>query len=154
VRFLLMLVAVSPYCMAQRAGGEYVIEFLRSEEAAASPAFSIVRAEPSADGLRLFLDTSRPDVVAGLLGAGAFEAQLSDHRKESATNHPISLGKAVWCYRNGTPIYLGYTDPLPECDGNPPARIEYFFEVPVTLGPDQDLAIGQDPDFLWLIEVR
>jgi hypothetical protein len=92
--------------------------------------------------------------VAGLLGAGAFEAQLSDHRKESATNHPISLGKAVWCYRNGTPIYLGYTDPLPECDGNPPARIEYFFEVPVTLGPDQDLAIGQDPDFLWLIEVR
>ena len=154
MRFLLMLAVFSPYCVAQRAGVEYVIEFLRTEEATASPAFSIVRAEPSAGGLRLFLDTSRPDIVADLLGAGALEAQLSDHRKESATNHPISFGKGVWCYLNSAPIYLGYIDPLPECDGNPPARIEYFFEVPVTLGPDQDLAIGQDPDFLWLIEVR
>ena len=113
-----------------------------------------MRAEPSAGGLRLFLDTSRPDVVAGLLASGALEAQLSDHRIESATNHPISLGKAVWCYPDGAPIYLGYADPLPGCDGNPPVRIEYFFEVPVTLGPDRDVAIGQDPDFLWLIEVR
>jgi hypothetical protein len=79
---------------------------------------------------------------------------LSDHRTQSATNHSISFGKAVWCYPGGAPIYLGYADPLPGCDGNPPARIEYFFEVPVTLGPERDLAIGQDPDFLWLIEIR
>ncbi len=153
MRFLLMLLMASPLCTAQ-SGGQYAIEFLRSEEAAASPELSIVRAEPSAGGLRLFLDTGRPDVVAGLLASGALEAQLSDHRTESATSRPISLGKAVWCNPDSGPIYLGYADPLPGCDGNPPASVEYFFEVPVTLGPDKDLAIGQDPDFLWLIEER
>ena len=110
MRFLLMLVVVSSFCVAQIAR-EYVIEFLRSEQAAASPEFSIVRAEPSAGGLRLFLDTSRPDVVAGLLASGALEAQLSDHRIESATNHPISLGKAVWCYPAGAPDLPGLRGP-------------------------------------------
>jgi hypothetical protein len=30
--------------------------------------------------------------------------------------------------------------------------IEYFFDVAAVLGPGRDLALGEDPDFLWLIE--
>ncbi len=151
MRFLLLLVLVPHFCFAQGPGG-YAIELLRSEEFTISPPFSIIQADPSDGGLRLFIDTGDPDAVAGLLASGAIEAQLSDHQAETATSVSLSFGKAVWCTSDGEPIYLGYADPLPDCDGKPPARIQYFFDVPVTLGPGRDLAIGQDPDYLWLIE--
>lgn len=133
-------------------GGEFSIQFLCDEDATTSPIFSITRAEPINGGLRLFLGTSDPTRVAGLLANGALEAQLSDHQTETTTSPSISLGKVVWCTEDGPPIYLDFASPLPECDGKPPVKIEYFFTVPVTLGPDRDLVIGQDPDFLWIIE--
>jgi hypothetical protein len=132
--------------------GEYSIQFLCDEDATTSPIFSIIRVEPTDGGLRLFLGTSDPSGVADLLANGALEAQLSDHRSETATSPSISLGKAVWCTDDGPAVYLDFASPLPECDGKPPVKIEYFFTVPVTLGPDRDLVIGQDPDFLWVIE--
>ncbi len=151
MRFLLLVVLVPHFCFAQSSGG-YAFELLRSDEATSWPPFSIVQAGPFDGGLRLFISTGDPEAVAGLLASGAIETQLSDHRTETATSVSLSLGKAVWCSLDGEPIYLGYADPLPDCDGKPPARIQYFFEVPVTLGSGRDLAIGQDPDFLWLIE--
>ncbi len=105
-------------------------------------------------GLRLFITTDNPDGVAGLLAASALLAQLSDHQAETETNLPLSFSKAVWCRDDSQPVYLAFRDPLPSCNDKPPARIEYFFEVPAALGPGRDLAIGQDPDFLWLIEER
>jgi hypothetical protein len=150
---LLLLFSLSA-CLPVQDPVEYSIEFLCAEEPSSSPVFGIVRAESFAGGLRLFLDTNQPAAVADLLAAGALEAQLSDHEAETEATVALSLGKAVWCTQDGAPLHLGFADPLPACDGQPPARIEYYLEVPVSLGPNRDLAIGQDPDFLWLIEER
>ncbi|HYK89325.1 MAG TPA: hypothetical protein VE398_11175 [Acidobacteriota bacterium] len=153
MRFFLLSASILHLCLAQNPG-KYTIELLRSEDATSSPLFSIAKAAPFDGGLRLFINTSRPDTVAGLLAAGALEAQLSDHQRETAATVSLYLGKAVWCSQDAEPIYLRYADPLPDCGGKPPVRVEFFFEVPVTLGPGRDLAIGQEPDFLWLIEER
>jgi len=148
---LILVILASPYLFG---AGDYAIEELRDEGAATMPPFSISRVVALDGGLRLFLATDHPDAVAGLLAAGALETQLSDHEAETASTVSLTLGKAVWCTEDGEPVFMSYLDPTPLCDGAPPARIEYFFEAVVTLGPGRDLAIGQDPDFLWLIEER
>ena len=153
-RQILLLILVTLACPFDLIAGDYAIEEMRAEEATTLPPFSISRVIPFDGGLRIFVTTDSPDAIAGLLAAGALESQLSDHEAETASTVSISLGKAVWCSEDGEPVYLAYLDPLPQCDGAPPARIEYFFEAAVTLGPGRDLAIGQDPDFLWLIEER
>lgn len=133
---------------------DFAIEEMSDEETTATKPFSISRVLPFNGGLRLFLNTGNPDAVADLLSSGTLQAQLSDHNSETETAVSISLGKAVWCSDAADPIYMVFGDQPPDCGGNPPARIEYFFEVAVTLGQGRDLAIGQDPDFLWLIEER
>jgi len=148
---LIFLMLARPHLFG---AGDYAIEQLRAEDATTSPPFSISRAVAFDGGLRLLLTTDSPDAIAELLAAGALEAQLSDHEAETASTVSLTLGKAVWCTEDGQPVFMSSLDPTPLCDGAPPARIEYFFEAAVTLGPGRDLAIGQDPDFLWLIEER
>lgn len=143
---LLVLLTVLPV-KAQ----DYAIEELSSEAALPRP-FSITRVAPFDGGLRLFMSTENPQAVADLLSAGVLQAQLSDHGTDSGTLVSITFGKAVRCTVEANPAYLGYLDPLPACDGQSPAAIEYFFSVAAVLGPNRDLAIGEDPDFLWLIE--
>jgi hypothetical protein len=134
---------------------DYAVEELREEGAPASP-FSIARVEPFPGGLRLFLSTEDIAAVAGLIASGVLESQLSDHETETQTSVALSLGKAAWCTQDSAPVYLGYDDPLPTCSdtGQPPEHVEYFLVATVTLGPGRDLAIGKDPDYLWLIEER
>ena len=146
--FLLLLIAGSPLLLG---AGDYTIEELVDENATTSPPFSISHVVPFPDGLRFFLRTDSPDAVADLLTDGALQAELSDHESETATAVSLSLGEAIWCSQDGDPAYVVYIDPLVLC-GAPPARIEYYLEVVAALGPGRDLAIGQDPDFLWLIE--
>ena len=91
-------------------------------------------------------------LVGHLLGAdGALQAEVSDHESETAASVYVFFGEAVWCTEEDIPVYRAYRDPIPPCGDASPARIEYFFELAVSLGPCIDLAIGQDPDFLWLI---
>lgn len=132
----------------------YSIEEMSDENLATPRPFSISRITPINGGLRIFINTNSPDVISNLISAGSLQAQLSDNNEGTETILPLSFGKAVWCKYPGSPTYLAYGDPLPGCGGNPPARVEYFFEVAATLGPGRDLAIGQDPEFLWLIEER
>ena len=146
--FLLLLTAGSPLLFG---AGDYTIEELVDENATTSPPFSISHVVPFPDGLRFFLTTDSPDAVADLLTDGALQAELSDHESETSTAVSLSLGEAIWCSQDGDPAYVAYVDPLVLC-GAPPARIEYYLEVVAALGPGRDLAIGQDPDFLWLIE--
>ena len=146
--FLLLLIAGSPLLFG---AGDYTIEELVDENATTSPPFSISHVVPFPDGLRFFLTTDSPGAVADLLTDGALQAELSDHETETATAVSLSLGEAIWCSQDGDPAYVAYVDPLVLC-GAPPARIEYYLEVVAALGPDRDLAIGQDPDFLRLIE--
>ena len=146
--FLLLLIAGSPLLFG---AGDYTIEELVDENATTSPPFSISHVVPFPDGLRFFLTTDSPGAVADLLTDGALQAELSDHESETATAVSLSLGEAIWCSQDGDPAYVVYVDSLVLC-GAPPARIEYYLELFVALGPGRDLAIGQDPDFLWLIE--
>jgi hypothetical protein len=77
---------------------------------------------------------------------------LSDNQAGTEKLVALSLGKAAWCSDSDTPAYLSFNAPLPDCGSKPPAQIEYFLEAAVSLGPELDLAIGNDPSFLWLIE--
>ena len=148
--FLLLLTAGSPLLFG---AGDYTIEELVDENATTSPPFSINSVVPVDGGdLRLFLTTDSPDAVADLLADGALQAEVSDHESDTATSVSVFFGEAVWCTEEDIPVYRAYRDPIPPCGDASPARIEYFFELAVTLGPGIDLAIGQDPDFLWLIE--
>jgi hypothetical protein len=133
---------------------DYAVEELSDKNAASARPFSISSVERADPGLRLFIATDNPDGVAALLASGRLLAQLSDHQAETETVVPLSFNKAVWCSEESQPVYLAYSDLLSSCNDKPPVRIEYFFEVPAVLGPGRDLAIGQDPDFLWLVEER
>ena len=145
---LLLFVIIALQAKAQ----QFAIEELTAEEITRPRPFSIIRIEPANGGLRLFLGTNNPEAIAQLLSAGILQAQLSDHVTQTETLLPISFGKAVRCTADSDPVYLNYADPLPACNGNPPAGIEHFFEVEAVLGSNRDLALGEDPDFLWLIE--
>jgi hypothetical protein len=147
---ILLLILVTPLLRAQ----DYVIEALKDENAVAAMPFSISRVVPFDRGLRLFINTDNPGAVSDLLRAGKLQAQLSDNQAGTEKLVPLSLGKAVWCPDSDTSVYLSFNDPLPNCDGNTPTRIEDFLEVSVSLGPGLDLAIGNDPDYLWLIGER
>lgn len=145
---ILALLCINPVFAA----GDYSIQFMSEEDAAASPPFSIDSVTEIDGGLRLFIGTGDPEAVAALLDDGALETQLSDHQAGEATSVPLYFGKAVKCTEDGPTVYLDYLDPLPCCGGKPPVTIDYYLQVPVTLGPGRDLAIGHDPDYLWLIE--
>jgi hypothetical protein len=108
----------------QSSAGDYRIDELRDENATTLPPFSISRVVPFDGGLRLFLSTHRPDAVASLLTAGTLEAQLSDHKSETAKPVSLSLGKAVWCSNDGNPVFVAYRAVTPLCGGRTPARIE------------------------------
>ncbi len=131
---------------------EYAIEELNDEEGSSIRPFSINRVEPFDGGLRIFINTDDPPAIANLVNSETLQAQLSDHETETETLVSISFGKAVRCTSDADPVYLGYADPNPDCGGQPPAAIEYFFSVADVLGPNRDLAIGEDPNFMWLIE--
>jgi hypothetical protein len=150
ILLLTLLVLSAPLVSAE----DYNIAELRDENSNNPPPFSIARVEEYSGGLRLLLTTGIPDGIAALLTSGAFEAQLSDHSNETTSPVTLSLGKAVWCTEDSAPVYLGYGEVLPACGGQLPVRVEYFLNAAVTLGPDRDLAIGQDPEFLWLVEER
>jgi hypothetical protein len=147
---ILLLILATPLLKAR----DYAIMNLTDENAVAAMPFSISRVLPFDRGLRLFLNTNNPNAVSDLLGAGKLQAQLSDNQAGTEKFVPLSLGKAVWCPDSDTPIYLSFNAPLPDCGGKNPGRIEYFLEAAVSLGPELDLAIGNDPDFFWLIEER
>jgi hypothetical protein len=145
-----VLLFVAPLINAQ----EYSIENLKDENAYSEMPFSISRAIAFERGMRLFINTNDPEAVSRLIAAGKLQAQISDNEAGTERLVPVSLGKAVWCAFPGTPTYLSFADPLPICGEKQPERIEYFLEIPASLGPGLDLAIGDDPDFLWLIEER
>jgi hypothetical protein len=151
---VLLLFVMVPHLSRGLKAQDYAIEEMGDEETMAIRSFSIAQVVPFDGGLRLFLSTDNPEAVAKLLSAGELQAQLSDHQSETAAEVSLSFGKAVWCSEDEEPAYMAFADPLPSCDNKPPVRIEYFLEAGASLGPGRDLAIGQDPDFLWLIEER
>ena len=151
---LVMLLLVAPSISLELRAQDYAIEELIEETATAPKPFSILRVDPFNGGMRLFLSTSNPRGIADLLAAGALEAQFSGDESETNTSVPLSLGKAVLCIEDDEPRYLAFKDPTPRCEDKTQAHVEYFLKVPAVLGPGRDLAIGQDPDFLWLIEER
>ena len=142
---LLALMAVSVYA---RDVGRYNVEEL-SEDEKPMP-FHIGEIEQKSGELRIFpiLRVNYAE-IARLISAGKLEAQLSD--SEGGKTVPLSLRKAVTCKTIGT-FHLGYSQAPPSnCDVE---QTRYYLRAPVTLEHGRDLAIGIDPDFLWLIEKK
>jgi hypothetical protein len=107
---LLLLIAH----LFQFSAGDYLVDELRDENASTLPPFSISRIVPFDGGLRLFLRTDRPDAVSRLLAASTLEAQLSDHKSETAKPAPLSLGKAI-CVVMMAVRYSWITGPCHRC---------------------------------------
>jgi hypothetical protein len=149
--FVLVLFLILPPLSRSLKAQSYAFEELTTENLTAVSPFSVTQVVPIDGGLRIFIGTDNPDAVAGLLATGALITQLSDHVAGTEAPVPISFGKAVWCTTDGDPVYLAYQDPLPSCGGQPPAIIEYYFDAAAVLGPGRDLALGLEPNFLWLI---
>ncbi len=152
--FLMALLLAIPSVPMPLKAQDYAIEELVEETAIAPKPFSILRIDPFDGGMRLFLSTGNPRGIADLLTAGALEARFSDHESEYDEAVSLSLGKAVWCGIDDEPRYVTFLTPTPRCQDKSLPYVEYFLQVPVILSTGQDLAIGQDPDFLWLIEER
>ena len=148
VLLVLISLQISQNVLAQ----SYAIQEMGDQNTRAVCPFSISRVMPFDGGLRLFISTNSVDAVANLLASGALKGQLSDHQTETEAPVSLALGKAIWCTVESDPVYLDYSDPLPGCGGQAPAAIEYFIQTAVALGLGRDLAIGEDPDFLWLVE--
>ena len=147
---IVLLLATAPIRAA-----DYVVEEMREEGTPNLPFLS----RASNRSLEDFASSSqRKDIVAvaSLVSFWRAARPTVRQRGRDRDQRPISLGKAVWCTQDSAPVYLGYEDSLPACSdsGQPPERVEYFLIAPVTLGPGRDLAIGKDPDYLWLIEER
>ena len=152
------LILLSAFCLlatiAPRGDDFYTTE-LRSEEATRPAPFSLPRVVAFEGGLRLFIATSDIKGVINLYESEVLESQLSQHSGEDGTASPVSLSlrKAIWCTEGGEPVYIDYRDPSFPCgETTVPARVEYLFGAPVSLGPEDDLAIGLEPDFLWIVE--
>lgn len=128
--------------------GGYNIEELTDEGVTAPRPFRITRVEPVAGNLRIFITTGNPGSVESLIANGKLLAQLSDNENLTERSVPLYLMKAAHC--GSVVVYLRPGDPAPKCAGS--TKIEYFLDVEATLGPNLDLAIGKDPEFLWLIE--
>jgi len=113
--------------------------------------FSITRIEQQSGQLRLWIQAGNDGInnVANLVNNGKLDAQLSDG--ENGKTVSLSLRKAVTCKKTGT-YQLEYSDASPK--GCTVEKTEYYLNTPVTLVKNRDLAIGFDPDFLWLVEVR
>jgi hypothetical protein len=149
---LLLLVLMMPLVSTQLRAQNFAVAEMSDEETTATRPFTISRVESFDGGLRLFINTGDPNAVSDLLDAGSLVGQLSDHNVPEEAPVLLVLAKALICTPYSMPIYTGYRDWFPYCGCQPPFGIEYFIMAAVTLGPGRDLAIGQDPDFMWLIE--
>jgi len=143
---LLIITTLTPVVITLQSAENFNIEEI-SENQKPMP-FSITRVEQQTGEIRLWIESSKIAEVSKLLRGGVLQAQSS--KGESSITVPLSLWKAVDCKNRGT-FHLGYSEPLPNYKIE---RIRYYFRVPVTLGQGRELAIGIDPDFLWLIEKK
>jgi hypothetical protein len=148
---LLLLVLIMPLISTQLRAQSYAIAEMSDEYTTATRPFSISRVASFSGGLRLFV-TLHSEAVPSLLEDGTLIGQLSDHNTLTVAFVPLALGKTVTCTMYSLPIYTFYKDTFPYCGPRLPYRVEIFIRATVTLGPGRDLAIGQDPDFMWLIE--
>ena len=151
---LVMFLTVSVYA---RTVGRYNIEEL-SENEKPMP-FYIGQIEQKSGELlifpREFWSYADHSEIARLINNGKLEASLSD--SDGSKDVPLSMRKIVTCkdsYGNYiSPYYLGYSEPVPDaCEVV--EQIRHYISVPVTLGKERDLAIGIDPEFMWLIEEK
>ena len=144
---LFLTLVVLPAAVNNVQAAEYNIEELRSNTAGIKP-FSITEVEQQSGELRLFIQTNNIAQIQRLITNGSLSAQYSDG--DDALTVPLSLFKAVTC-DDGTTHHLGYSAQMPNCEIR---QTRYYMRTPVTLGPGCDLAIGLDPDFIWLVERR
>jgi hypothetical protein len=127
---------------------------LELHEEGVSPLFSVSTVEDAAGSLKIFISTSNPAAVAEAIAAGVLEAQLSTHSADgSGTVEPVSFSFMKMLQCQNAWITLPYSEPDPQ--GCVAAETRFFFLVPIgPLGLGQDLALGLDPDSLWLIEAE
>ena len=144
MRTILLLSIVVTLAVSAHAKN-YTVEEFQSETAGKKP-FSITRIEQKPGELLLWIESGNIAGVSKLVSDGSLAAQLSEG--ETAVTVPLSLFKAVVCKDIGT-FHPGYSELLPVCEIE---QVRYYLRTPVTLGHGRDLAIGLEPDFLWLIE--
>jgi hypothetical protein len=134
--------------------GNFSVTQLTEEGVKARPPFYISDIKQSGGELRIyllpgtaFIELTNISKVARLINKGQLDGQFSD--SENAKTIPLLLKKEVSCH-NGKTYRIGYNQATPQ--GCSVTSTRHYLSAAVTLKRDQDLAIGVDPDFLWIIE--
>jgi len=133
----------------QTIGNFHVVELHESETVA--PLFTVTGVELANDAFLITVISLDPAQVATLIATGRLEAEMSD---ETGATTPVSLQLWRRCLCGGQWIPSGF-DILRTCAdvcGAVPEDEQFFFVVATTLPGGNDLAIGFEPDSLWLFE--
>jgi len=133
----------------QTIGNFHVVELHESETVA--PLFTVTGVELADDAFLVTVISLDPAQVATLIATGRLEAEMSD---ETGATTPVSLQLWRKCLCGGQWISCGF-DILRTCTdvcGTSPEDEQFFFLVATTLSRGNDLAIGFEPDSLWLFE--
>ena len=133
----------------QTIGNFHVVELRESETVA--PLFTVTGVELADNAFLITVISLDPVQVATLIATGRLEAEMSD---EIGATTPVSLQLWRKCLCGGQWISSGF-DILRTCAdvcGASPEGEQFFFVVAPTLPGGNDLAIGFEPDSLWLFE--
>jgi len=133
----------------QTIGNFHVVELHESETVA--PLFTVTGVELTDDAFLITVISLDPAQVATLVATGRLEAEMSD---ETGATTPVSLQLWRKCLCGGQWISCSF-DILRTCAdvcGASPEDEQFFFVVATTLPGGNDLAIGFEPDSLWLFE--
>jgi len=133
----------------QTIGNFHVVELHESETVA--PLFTVTGVELTDNAFLITVISLDPAQVATLIATGRLEAEMSD---ATGATTPVSLQLWRRCLCGGQWISCGF-DILRTCAdvcGAVPEDEQFFFVVATTLPGGNGLAIGFEPDSLWLFE--
>ena len=135
----------------QTFGTIHLVELHESETV--TPLFAVTGIEITADAVLIPITPRDPAQVAARIATGRLTAEWSD---ASGASTPVPLQFWRKCLCQGRWVSSGF-DVLRSCAdlcGTAPEGEEFFFRVMAPWPPGADLAIGFEPDSLWLFEER
>lgn len=135
----------------QTFGTIHLVELHESETV--TPLFAVTGIEITAEAVLIPITPYDPAQVAARIATGRMTAELSD---ASGASTPVPLQFWRKCLCQGQWVSSGF-DVLRGCAdlcGTAPEGEEFFFRVMAPWPPGTDLAIGFEPDSLWLFEGR
>lgn len=135
--------------------GFHVVEL--REDSAATALFSVARIEYTYAGnshIRIYIPAECRDAVRAALESGALVAEISSPGGGDPAAASLTLYRSCRCGGGGSATVSVYTGQAcaDRCGADGVEEEEYFIKVYTRLYAGEELAIGLEPDQLWMIE--